>query len=87
MVPISTGTTKKGAGPSIQSAGGEPSVFDVTSEVIEDTPPDPQTVILKFEDVQAAKAWYNSEAYQAVVGKRLESTDGFAVISESMNFG
>jgi len=78
---------QQGAGPSIQASGGELIAFDIAAEVIEGSPPGPQTVILKFEDVQAAKAWYNSEAYQAVVGKRLESTDGFAVISESMNFG
>ena len=35
----------------------------------------------------AVKAWYDSPEYQAVVGKRLEATDGFAVISESMNVG
>ena len=75
------------AGPTISASGGELIVFDVAAESIEGNPPGPQTVILKFEDVQAAKAWYNSADYQAVVGKRLESTDGFAVISESMNFG
>ncbi|MCY3794290.1 MAG: DUF1330 domain-containing protein, partial [Gammaproteobacteria bacterium] len=36
---------------------------------------------------EAAKAWYESEEYQAVVGKRLEATDGFAVLSQSMNLG
>jgi uncharacterized protein (DUF1330 family) len=44
-------------------------------------------VIIKFESTEAAKAWYESEAYQAVVGKRLEATTGFAVISQSMNLG
>jgi uncharacterized protein (DUF1330 family) len=44
-------------------------------------------VILKFEDKAAAKAWYDSADYQAVLGKRLESTTGFAVISQSMNLG
>jgi uncharacterized protein (DUF1330 family) len=42
-------------------------------------------VILKFESTEAAKAWYGSSAYQAVVGKRLAATSGFAVISQSMN--
>ena len=30
---------------------------------------------------------YRFEEYQAVVGKRLEATDGFAVIAQSMNAG
>ena len=50
-------------------------------------PPGAQTVILKFEDTAAAKAWYESPEYQAVVGKRQEATDGFAIISQSMNMG
>src|SRR5262245_37465786 len=75
------------AGPTIQSSGGEVVAFDVAAETIEGTPPGPQTVIVKFESTEAAKAWYGSAAYQAVVGKRLAATHGFAVISQSMNFG
>ena len=73
------------AGSTVQAFGGEVVVFDVAAETIEGTPPGPQTVILKFESTEAAKAWYGSPAYQAVVGKRLAATDGFAVISQSMN--
>jgi uncharacterized protein (DUF1330 family) len=76
-----------GATPTIQAAGGELVSFDVAAETVEGTPPGPQTVILKFESAEAAKAWYNSPAYQAVVGKRLAATNGFAIISQSMNFG
>lgn len=75
------------AGPTLQSAGGEVVAFDVAAETIEGTPPGPHTVIVKFASVDAAKAWYQSPAYQAVVGKRLASTSGFAIISQSMNFG
>jgi uncharacterized protein (DUF1330 family) len=75
------------AGPTIQAAGGEVVAFDVAAETIEGTPPGPQTVILKFESTEAAKAWYQSPAYQAVVGKRLAATTGFAIVAQSMNFG
>ena len=78
---------QKGAGPTIQAAGAELVVFDAAAETIEGNPPGPQTIVLKFEDTAAAKAWYGSEDYQAVVGKRLEATAGFAVISQSMNAG
>ena len=73
------------AGATIQVAGGEVVAFDVAAKTLEGTPPGPQTVIVKFESPEAAKAWYRSPAYQAVVGKRLASTNGFAVISQSMN--
>jgi len=78
---------QKDAGPSIQAAGGELVVFDIGAEVVEGSPPGPQTVVLKFESTEAARAWYDSPAYQAIVGKRLEATEGFAVISQSMNVG
>src|SRR5579864_7400678 len=39
-------------------------------------------VIIEFPDVAAAKAWYDSPAYQAVVGERLACTEGRAVIVE-----
>jgi len=73
------------AGTTVQQCGGEVLVFDVAAETLEGTPPGPQTVILKFESTEAAKAWYGSPAYQAVVGKRLASTSGFSVIAQSMN--
>ena len=73
------------AGKTVQECGGEVLVFDVAAETIEGTPPGPQTVILKFESTEAAKTWYRSPAYQAVVGKRLAATSGFAVIAQSMN--
>jgi uncharacterized protein (DUF1330 family) len=72
------------AGPTVQAFGGEMVAFDVAAETIEGTPPGPQTVILRFESAEAAKAWYGSPGYQAVVGKRLAATDGFAVIAQSM---
>jgi uncharacterized protein (DUF1330 family) len=76
-----------GAGPTIQASGGKLISFDVAAETIEGEPPGPQTVIVEFESAEAAKAWYRSPAYQAVVGKRLEATEGFAILSKSMNFG
>ena len=44
-------------------------------------------MVLKFEDTAAAKKWYDSADYQAVVGKRLEATEGYAIISQTMNIG
>ena len=76
-----------GAGPTLAAAGAELIAFDVAAETVEGAPPGPQTVIIKFESTEAAKAWYNSEGYQAVVGKRLAATEGFAIIAQSMNVG
>jgi uncharacterized protein (DUF1330 family) len=77
----------QGAGPTIGAHGGEMVSFDVGAETIEGEPPGPQTVILKFDSVEKAKAWYDSAEYQAVVGKRLAATTGYAIISKDMNLG
>jgi len=76
-----------GAGPTLAQYGGELVAFDVAAEPVEGSAPGPQTVIIKFEDSDAAKTWYNSPEYQAVVNKRLEATEGYSVISQSMNVG
>lgn len=76
-----------GAGPTLAAHGAELVAFDVAAETIEGTSPGAQTVIIKFESTEKAKAWYNSDDYQAVVGKRLAATEGYAVISQSMNVG
>jgi uncharacterized protein (DUF1330 family) len=39
-------------------------------------------VIIEFPTVQAAKDWYHSDAYQAVIGQRLGATVGRSVIVE-----
>jgi len=48
---------QKLAGKTIQESGGQIVSFDVAAETIEGTPPGPQTVIVKFESSEAAKAW------------------------------
>ena len=78
---------QQGAGPTLAAHGAELVAFDVAAETMEGSAPGPQTVVIKFESTEAAKAWYNSAEYQAVVGKRLEATSGYAVISQTMNAG
>jgi len=74
-------------GSTVAQYGGEVLVFDVAAETMEGVSPGPQTVVIKFESTEAAKAWYESAEYQAVVGKRLSATEGFSVLSQSMNAG
>jgi uncharacterized protein (DUF1330 family) len=44
----------------------------------------PRTVILEFPSRQAAEAWYNSEAYQDIIGLRLNSARGSLVIVDGV---
>jgi len=77
----------QGAGPTVAASGGKLVSMDIGAETVEGDPPGPQTVIIEFESTEAAKTWYHSAEYQAVLGKRLEATDGFAIISQSLNLG
>lgn len=85
--PKRYGEYQAAAAKTIAASGGEVVAFDVAAETIEGSPPGPQTVIVKFESSEAAKAWYDSPEYQAALPKRLAATEGFAVLSQSMNLG
>jgi uncharacterized protein (DUF1330 family) len=63
-------------------AGRDVQVRVVTNEAetLEGTPAGPRVVVLEFPDREAFRAWYDSPEYQAVLGLRLDSTDGFAVL-------
>jgi uncharacterized protein (DUF1330 family) len=41
-------------------------------------------VLLEFPSVEAGKAWYASEAYQAIVGLRIANSEGGAAIVEGV---
>jgi uncharacterized protein (DUF1330 family) len=61
-------------------AGGTLLVLDAASESIEGSPGH-QTVVIEYPDKETARAAYESEAYQAVVGKRHgATTKGTAVL-------
>ena len=39
-------------------------------------------VVIEFPDAAAARAWYDSPEYKAILGERLAATEGRAVIVE-----
>ncbi len=72
-----------GARKTLQEAGAESVVYDVNTEVVEGESEFPVTIIIKFESIEAAKAWYKSPGYQAVVSLRLASSHGVARFAET----
>lgn len=54
--------------------GGEVVAADLASEPLEGTPA-PRTVILRFESKEAARSWYESAEYQAVIHYRLNNSE------------
>jgi uncharacterized protein (DUF1330 family) len=53
-----------------------------TAETIEGSPSGSRAVVIRFADAEAFRAWYDSDRYQAVIGLRLGSTAGFAILAE-----
>lgn len=69
-----------GAGASLGVVPVKLLAMDNESETVEGTPAGSRTVLLEFETKEDFRTWYNSPEYQAVVGQRLDATDGFAVV-------
>lgn len=57
----------------------------VAAEVLEGTAGQhPLKVLIEFPDLAAAKGWYDSDAYQAIIGNRLANSDANFVLIEGV---
>jgi uncharacterized protein (DUF1330 family) len=68
-------------GPSLTAHGAERVVVDRACELLEGSAGH-VTVVLRFPTKAAAKAWYDSPEYQAIVQLRTDSSEGIGVIAE-----
>lgn len=66
--------------PTIRNAGGQLIVVDDNVAVLEGQWHGTRTVVIEFESVDAARNWYNSAEYQAIINERHVSTKANAVI-------
>jgi uncharacterized protein (DUF1330 family) len=55
------------------------------AETIEGEPAGRRVVVLKFPNDDSFRTWYDSPASRDVIGMRLESTDGFAVLADGFD--
>ena len=70
--------------PTVLQYGGVPRIVG-GAEVVEGEWHGQQTVMIEFESVEAAKAWYDSPEYQAVVGQRHAAATSNAAIFEQFS--
>ncbi|OHV65260.1 DUF1330 domain-containing protein [Pseudofrankia sp. BMG5.36] len=70
----------KVAGASFAGVAGRPLALGPVSEVLEGEWHGNQTVILEFDSVEEAKAWYTSEAYAKAIPLRQAAADCNAAI-------
>ena len=66
--------------PTIMQYGGMPIVAYDNAEVLEGQWHGTRTIVVEFASVEAARRWYNSPEYQAIIGERHASTDSNFVI-------
>lgn len=64
----------------IKASGGRIIVVDDDVTLLESTWHGKRTVVLEFDSADAARAWYDSAEYQAVIKERHASTEANAVI-------
>lgn len=69
----------------IGAFGGQVLVAADDAVELEGELPYPRTVVGQFPDAAAARAWYESEAYQQIVGLRTSSSDGVVFIIEGLS--
>ncbi|OBY31056.1 DUF1330 domain-containing protein [Mycolicibacter kumamotonensis] len=70
----------KAAQPTMASGGATILAVETQPEVLEGDWHGNQTVVLEFESVEAARAWYHSEGYQQAAKLRQAAADCNAVI-------
>ncbi|MBT6272847.1 MAG: DUF1330 domain-containing protein [Chromatiales bacterium] len=68
----------------VEQFGGTYLVRGGPLESIEGDAPRARSVVLEFASVEHAKAWYNSDEYQAIVHLRLNASTGSAFVVEGI---
>ena len=62
-------------GPTLIAHGGDLLGIEDPAEVMEGDAPFPRVVLVKFPDKEAARNWYASPEYQAIIEHRLAAAD------------
>jgi uncharacterized protein (DUF1330 family) len=70
----------RAAGPTIHAHGGRTIVYTPAAQSLEGSWHGTQTVIVEFDSVEAAQAWYDSPEYTAARALRQAAADTNAVI-------
>lgn len=67
--------------PIVAEYGGRVLAAGASTDVLEGEP-HTMNVLIEFESMETAKRWYHSAEYQAIIGLRQSSTDGWAVLAQ-----
>ncbi len=67
--------------PTLMAHGAEVLVADYDSVVMEGDAPH-TTIVIRFSSKEAARAWYDSPEYRAVIHHRVDNTEGCLVLTD-----
>jgi len=67
--------------PTLRAHSGEVLVADYESDPVEGEPAS-VTVVVRFPSKEAARAWYDSSEYQAIVSLRTDNSEGILVFAD-----
>ena len=70
----------------LEPFGGRFLIHGGTHHVVEGDDPG-ALVVIGFDDLDTARAWYDSDAYQQIVGLRTANADGSAFLVEGVGDG
>ena len=70
----------RASGPTVAEHGAKVLAVDERVEVLEGEWHGERTVVLEFESVEAARKWYECDAYQAAIPLRQAAADSNAVL-------
>jgi uncharacterized protein (DUF1330 family) len=74
----------KAAGPTIAKYGGKALIRTTENEVLEGTWKPKRLVVLEFESKAAAKRWYDSPEYQAIIPLRQKAAKANFILVEGV---
>lgn len=68
--------------PSVLAAGGMAIIAGPANEVVEGEWHGDTTVVLEFDTIEAARSWYNGDAYQSIIAQRHDAATSNVAIFE-----
>ncbi|MCP4327679.1 MAG: DUF1330 domain-containing protein [Alphaproteobacteria bacterium] len=80
--PETYDTYRKQVLPTIEAHGGQFLARGGALEILEGEWPWPRVVVIQFPSVEAAKAWYHSDAYQPLAAMRQSASVGNMIVVE-----
>jgi uncharacterized protein (DUF1330 family) len=82
--PEGLGDYAKAAGPTIAQYGGKAIIRTTESDVLEGNWKPKRLVVLEFESKEAARRWYESPEYQAIIPMRQKAANTNFILVEGI---